>query len=325
MVTAYRARAGTAVQHRTDNPSILHIRLNHFVAWLAICSLPHTQSSQGTAGRHGGTAGRHGGTAGRHGGTAGRHGGTAPTVSRDTRRDWPPCPSGLRANMFRRRVTRPKHPAAAQPGGPARGPRPLRYRVTLVGTGPRARPGCALTCFVAGSPVPNTLPPRNPAGRHGARPLRYRVTLVGTGPRARPGCALNMFRRRVTRPKHPAAAHPAGRHGGTAPTVLRDTRRDWPPCPSGLRANMFRRRVTRPKTLPPRTRRAGTGARPLRSRVTLVGTGPRACPGCARTCFVAWSPVPNTLPPRDTAGRHGGTAPATAPPGPVGDGHTNTI
>ena len=79
-------------------------------------------------------------------------------------------------------------------------------------------------------------------------------------------------------------------------------------------------------------RRAGTGARPLRHCMTLVGTGPRACPSCARTRFVARSSVPNNLPSRNgragtghggpargrhrraghvrgTAGRHGGTAP----------------
>ena len=124
-----------------------------------------------------------------HGARAGRHGGRAPTVSRDPRRDRPPCQSGPRTNMLRRPVARPKHPATAQTSGPARGRSPygIIWRLVRAGTG--------------------------------AGPLRYRVILVGTGPRASPAHTLTCSVCPVTRPKHPATTQTSGPAGGRALTI----------------------------------------------------------------------------------------------------------
>ena len=176
---------------------------------------------------------------------AGWHGGTAPTTLRDTRRDRPPCPSGLRANTYVYPVTHPDTLPPRDPAGWHRGTAPTALHGTRRDwppclSMPPCPSGLRANTYVYPVTHPNTLPPRDPAGWHGGTaPTTLRDTR-----RDRPPCPSGLraiiYVYPVTHPNTLPPRDPAGWHGGTAPTTLRDTRRDRPPCPSGLRANTYR-------------------------------------------------------------------------------------
>ena len=185
-----------------------------------------------------------------------------PTRLNDTRRDWPPCPSGL---------TRTPIPTRSPVPAPCRREPPRGVRIDARSRQSRRANGQARGPVPTGAQASSGRPPCRPAPtrlndtgppRPGPIPSRSPVPTPcrrGTAAQCSDRCPIpqDSIDTRNGQARGPvptgAARHRRGRPPcRPAPTRLNDTRRDRPPCPSGLRANTYPVPVTRPSTLPPR-------------------------------------------------------------------------